>query len=134
LAFPEDLPLVKLEPSLIEQSLINFLENARDYAQGCGLEVRVALAGAAVDYRVMDRGPGVPENEKESIFAKFARGDTARTAGARGSGLGLAIVREVASVHGGRAGVEDRPGGGAEFFLQIPLSSDPPPAPAEELP
>jgi two-component system sensor histidine kinase KdpD len=126
----ESLPLVRMEPGLMEQALTNLLENARDYA-GTGLEVHVT-AGATVDYRVLDRGPGVADAEKEAIFDKFARGGQAQHSGARGSGLGLAIVREVAQVHGGSTGVADRPGGGAEFFLRIPLPGDPPPAPWEE--
>ena len=44
----------------------------------------------------------------------------------RGTGLGLSIVREVARIHGGAAGVEDRPGGGAAFFLRIPLTEEQP--------
>jgi two-component system sensor histidine kinase KdpD len=123
---PDQLPLLRLEPGLIEQALFNFLENARDYAHGNGVELEVILLGKEIEYRVLDRGPGVSDQEKASIFEKFARGEVGRTSVSRGTGLGLSIVREVARIHGGMAGVEDRPGGGASFFLRIPLSEEQP--------
>ena len=122
---PESLPLLKLEPGLVEQALVNYLENARDYANGQGVVAEVSQGNGEVEYRILDRGPGVSDQEKTEIFAKFARGEAARTAVNRGTGLGLAIVREVARVHGGSAGVEDRPGGGAAFFLRIPIKEQP---------
>ena len=134
LQVPEKLPLVKIEPQLVEQALVNFLENGRNYAGGLGLGAEIVLRDGQVEYQINDRGPGVPETEREGIFAKFARGAAAQKAGTRGSGLGLAIVREVASVHGGTAGVDSRPGGGAQFFLRIPLSAEPPPEGGERIP
>ncbi len=68
---------------------------------------------------VADRGPGVPDNMKELVFERFV---TSRDAERRpsASGLGLTIVRSLARQHDGRAGVEDRPGGGATFFVELP--------------
>ncbi|HTH14990.1 MAG TPA: DUF4118 domain-containing protein, partial [Spirochaetia bacterium] len=122
----EGLPLVRMEPTLVEQALVNYLENARDYAQGRGIEVEVNLREGGVEYLVLDRGPGVPDREKEGVFVKFSRGEASRTSVNRGTGLGLAIVREVARIHGGVAGVGDRPGGGACFFLRFPVGGSPP--------
>jgi two-component system sensor histidine kinase KdpD len=124
LRVPEALPLLKIEPGLIEQALVNYLENAKDYAGGRDLAVEVNHLGDEVEYRVLDRGPGVSDPEKGVIFAKFTRGEAAKAATNRGTGLGLAIVREVARVHGGSAGVQDRVGGGAAFFLRIPAGSE----------
>jgi len=126
LTIPEALPLLKIEPRLVEQALVNYLENARDYAAGAGVEVEVASKDTLVEYRVLDRGPGVAEGERGTIFGKFTRGEAAKTSTNRGTGLGLAIVREVARVNGGTAGVESRPGGGAVFFLRIPVPEDQP--------
>jgi signal transduction histidine kinase len=67
----------------------------------------------------------VADREKEAIFGKFTRGEVARTMVNRGTGLGLAIVREVVRVHGGRAGVEDRPGGGSSFYVRVPAGEQP---------
>jgi signal transduction histidine kinase len=66
---------------------------------------------------VLDRGPGVPEAERARVFEPFWRGGDPRGAG---SGLGLAIVAEIAAAHGGRALALDRPGGGAEFRIELP--------------
>jgi two-component system sensor histidine kinase MprB len=71
---------------------------------------------------VVDHGAGVPAADRDRIFDRFRRGDTAR--GWHGSGLGLAIVRQVATVHGGSVTVEDTPGGGATFALRLPLTAD----------
>ena len=126
LKVPPSLPLLKIEPSLVEQALVNYLENANDYAGGAGVLVEVLLQDRQVEYRVLDRGPGVAEGERAAIFGKFTRGEAAKTSPNRGTGLGLAIVREVARVNGGQAGVESRPGGGSVFFLKIPVPDDQP--------
>ena len=64
-------------------------------------------------------GPGVPEKDRQRIFRRFARGEECRT-GKEHFGLGLSIARQIAALHGGRLWVEDAPGGGAVFFLQLP--------------
>lgn len=72
--------------------------------------------------RIVDHGPGVPVGDRDRIFDRFRRGDTAR--GRHGSGLGLAIVRQAATVHRGDVVVEETPGGGATFVLRLPLAAD----------
>ena len=64
-------------------------------------------------------GPGVPEKDRQRIFRRFARGEECRT-GKEHFGLGLSIARQIALLHGGKLWVEDAPGGGAVFFLQLP--------------
>jgi len=113
-----DVPLVLAEPSLIETALINYLENAVEHGEGRGIAVNVSMSGGTLTYAVTDRGPGVPDAEKRSIFSPFTRGRN--SSGARHVGLGLAIVQAVADVHGGSCAVSDAPGGGAEFTLRIP--------------
>ena len=71
--------------------------------------------------RVDDRGPGVPDAEKEAIFEAFARGSEV---GATGVGVGLALVAQFTALHGGRAWVEDNPGGGASFRVLLPGASE----------
>ena len=75
--------------------------------------------GAGVIFSVRDHGPGVPEKDRQRIFRRFARGEECRT-GKEHFGLGLSIARQIAALHGGRLWVEDAPGGGAVFFLQLP--------------
>lgn len=104
----------------LQQVVTNLLENAERYAGGADrivVEPDVGVVRIAVD----DRGPGVPDAEKEEIFGRFARGHVADEPDApRGTGLGLALVAEHAELHQGRAWVEDRPGGGARFIVELP--------------
>jgi signal transduction histidine kinase len=104
----------------------NLIENALSYApRGSRVEVETA---APACLRVLDRGPGVAEADREAIFARFRRGAAPsagdwgagdRGAGAKGAGLGLAIVAEIAASHGGTARADARPGGGAAFSLEL---------------
>jgi signal transduction histidine kinase len=69
--------------------------------------------------KVADNGPGVPETDREHVFEPFYRGDGAEAHG--GSGLGLAIVKGFVEGNGGRVWVEETPGGGATFVLELQL-------------
>jgi signal transduction histidine kinase len=77
--------------------------------------------GATVRFVVEDAGPGIAPEERERIFERFSRGTTGRRRGlGDGTGLGLAIVQQHVQQHGGRVWVEDRPGGGARFIVELP--------------
>jgi signal transduction histidine kinase len=69
---------------------------------------------------VSDTGPGVPPADRERIWRPFERGAAARAHAVGGSGIGLTIVRQIAEEHGGRAWVEQAPGGGARFVVDLP--------------
>jgi len=98
----------------LEQALRNLVENAIKYsARGSTITIEVSKTPSI---RVIDRGRGVPFEEREMIFERFHRAD--RRSG--GSGLGLSIVRRVAEAHGGKISVEDAPGGGSVFVLRFP--------------
>ena len=98
----------------LEQALRNLVENAIKYsARGSTITIEVSQTPSI---RVIDRGRGVPFEEREMIFERFHRAD--RRSG--GSGLGLSIVRRVAEAHGGKVSVEDAPGGGSVFVLSFP--------------
>ncbi|MBO0609932.1 sensor histidine kinase [Myceligenerans salitolerans] len=87
---------------------------------GIGTEVVDGPAGPYARLWVRDTGPGVPPEEADRIFDRFARGST--TGGIPGSGLGLAIVRAIAQGHGGDVAVEPSPGGGARFVVTWPAT------------
>lgn len=107
----------------LQQVVSNLLDNAELYAGGV-VAVAVAAADEVVRFAVEDAGPGVPEDEREAIFERFARGSLSEAAEApRGTGLGLALVREHVRLHGGRVWVEDRPGGGSRFVVEMPRST-----------
>jgi two-component system OmpR family sensor kinase len=105
--------------SALRMAITNLLDNALRYTPAGG-RVSVRLVEEAAGYRlaVSDTGPGLPADERERVFDRFYRG---RDSAAPGSGLGLAIVREVARLHGGRAWIEDNPGGhGLTVLLWLP--------------
>ena len=105
---------VKGNSAMLFQAVRNLTENAvRFTPEGTTVEVRVETQGII---RVVDEGPGVPEDEREVIFQRFWRRDRARAGGA---GLGLAIVARVAEAHLGSITVSRREGGGAIFSLDL---------------
>jgi len=111
-------------PKLLRRMLRNLLENARRYGGTEGVAVQLlphtlADGREAVNLRVLDRGPGVPPELRERIFEPFYRlpGASEREGGV---GLGLALVRSIVQRHGGTVHCEDRPGGGAQFVVNLP--------------
>lgn len=123
---PDGAQPVTTDRDALEQVVINLLDNACKYA-GAGGEVTVALTGLSnlaghcgVQLRVLDRGPGVPTAHRERIFDKFHRVDDTLTAEKSGAGLGLSIARQLARGLGGELRYAPRPGGGAEFILELP--------------
>lgn len=106
----------------IRQVVLNFLDNAVRYGPvGQTVHVRAErTAGGAVRIVVDDQGRGVPPAERRAVFEPFRRGEGRVGSAVAGSGIGLAVVNEIAAAHGGRAWVEDAPGGGARFAFEIP--------------
>jgi PAS domain S-box-containing protein len=104
----------------VERIVDNLLANAfRHTPAGAEVRVRVARSDGGAMISVDDRGPGVGAHEREAIFEIFQRG-SAGVASGRGTGVGLALVAQFAALHGGRAWVEDNPGGGASFRVFLP--------------
>jgi signal transduction histidine kinase len=107
----------------IERVFGNLIENADRYAGGVTAVV-VETSGYFVRVFVDDSGPGIPPEDRDRVFERFARGPG--TAGSRGAGvgtgLGLALVQEHVRLHGGRVWVTDAPTGGARFVVELPIS------------
>ncbi len=120
---PEDLPLLFVDPVLLEQALLNLVENATKYTPPASeIEIRASRDDGELVVEIADRGPGLPPGDEEHVFERFRRG---AHPGVAGSGLGLPIARAIARVHGGRLGARRRPGGGAVFQLRLPLEPAP---------
>ncbi|MEV7992235.1 sensor histidine kinase KdpD [Streptomyces sp. NPDC086077] len=118
LDIPETLPMVHVDKGLLERAVANLVENAVKYSPP---DTHVLVSASAindrVEVRVMDRGPGVPDEAKERIFEPFQRyGDAPRGAGV---GLGLAVARGFAEAMGGTLDAEDTPGGGLTMVLSL---------------
>jgi signal transduction histidine kinase len=119
--FEADLPRVTADPHRLSQVFTNLLVNARqaiDAAeQGGEITVRTRRRERAAEIHVADDGPGIPPASRTKVFDWFY---TTKPPG-EGTGLGLAVSREILLAHGGNLRVEDTPGGGATFVLELPL-------------
>jgi signal transduction histidine kinase len=108
---------------LLRRMVRNLLDNARRHAGDAAPELRVARSAkdrARLDVR--DHGPGIPQGERERIFAPFYRLPGSAESG-RGSGLGLALVRQIARSHGGDVECRDAEGGGSLFSVTLPVAT-----------
>jgi two-component system sensor histidine kinase KdpD len=123
---PEGLPSVRVDFRQIVRAVSTMVDNALSYAPGDDpVVVGARVLGNDLLVWVEDRGPGVPDDEKQRVFEKFYRG-AASAAAPSGTGLGLTIAREIARAHGGRAWVEDAQPSGARFVISLPLQGDRP--------
>ncbi|MFN8110109.1 MAG: ATP-binding protein [Thermoleophilia bacterium] len=111
----DDLPVVRLDESLMRQVLVNLVHNAVLHTTG-PVEVAGAVDDSWITVAVTDHGPGIPAHLREAAFEPHNRLDTT----APGSGLGLAICRGYITAHGGRIAITDTPGGGATVTAGIP--------------
>jgi heavy metal sensor kinase len=115
----DDLDLVA-DPMRLEQALGNMIDNAMRHGDGA-VELEAVRRDDRVELHVRDVGPGFPPSFLDGAFDRFSRADVARGRG--GAGLGLAIVRAIADAHGGRAHAANRPGGGADVWLDLPAQA-----------
>ncbi|MCZ9635177.1 sensor histidine kinase [Rhodococcus sp. BH5] len=107
------------DESLLARAVRNLADNAARHAAGT-VTLRVVAFGLLVRVAVEDDGDGVPAQERDRVFERFARLDEGRAREEGGSGLGLAIVREIARSHGGSVTVGEGAAGGALFVLALP--------------
>lgn len=105
-------------PKALRRALMNLIENALKY--GNRADVRVDADADHIFVEVADRGPGIPETERENVFKPFYRLETSRNRATGGSGLGLSIVRTVVVSHGGSLELTDRDGGGLAVHVKLP--------------
>jgi len=115
---PETLPRVKADPALLERAIANIIDNAVAHShEAAAVWVEAGEVAGRVDLRVVDRGSGIPESEKEKVFLPFQRlGDTNNTTGV---GLGLAVAKGFVEAMGGELNLEDTPGGGVTMVISL---------------
>ncbi len=98
----------------------NLLDNAARYAETI-VAVTTRRDGDTVTVTVEDDGPGIPDDQRELVFERFARIDDSRTRATGGTGLGLAISRAITEAHGGRIDIDRSPLGGARLRATFPV-------------
>ena len=105
-------------------AILNLVENAVKYSPpdtNVTVAATFAAEGAAID--ISDEGPGIPEDDLPRIFEKYYRGKM--VSNQQGNGLGLAVVRTIIEAHGGKVSVRNRPRGGAQFTINLPMTPPP---------
>jgi signal transduction histidine kinase len=100
----------------------NLTANARDHSDN--VQTTVATAGRFAELDVDDDGPGIPAQDRDRVFERWTRLDTARDRSSGGYGLGLAIARDIAVAHGGRMAISDSPLGGTRVQVLLPLADE----------
>ncbi|MEO3856652.1 HAMP domain-containing sensor histidine kinase [Acrocarpospora sp. B8E8] len=112
-------------PSQLSRMLTNLLDNAQRHARHV-VDIEVHRDSDSALVTVCDDGPGIAEADRERIFERFTRLDTARSRGHGGTGLGLAIVSDVVHAHAGTILVGESVHGGSRFDVRFPLLTDAP--------
>lgn len=103
----------------LQQAMIQLSQNAAEHTtHGAEIGLGSAIGDGRARFWVRDTGPGIPLEQQDRIFERFARSGSRRTEGA---GLGLAIVRVIAEAHGGLARIESEVGSGATFTIEVPV-------------
>jgi len=116
-----NLPEVLADPNRIHQALSNLLSNAVKFSpEGSEVVVGARRKNDHIEFRVTDRGIGVPRGEQAELFTRFHRAANAHGPDTPGAGLGLYITKGIIEAHGGKMGVESELGRGSAFWFVLP--------------
>ena len=133
LDIPDSLPEVLADPGLLERVIANLVQNALRYAPPeHPVRISASALGSRVELRIIDRGPGIPQADREAVFAPFQRRHDHPTSDGPGVGLGLAIARGLLDAMGGELTVEDTPGGGLTMLAALSAAPGEPAVPPVE--
>ena len=117
--------VVRADRDRLAQAVATMVDNGIRFAPAGGrVEIRGGATGPmAARIEVIDDGPGVPAADIERVFDRLYQADVSRDRASGTTGLGLAIARAIAEAHRGRVGVENRAGGGATFWIEVPRAA-----------
>jgi two-component system sensor histidine kinase KdpD len=120
---PDSLPTVLADAALLERAVANLVSNAVAWSPpGSAVKVQAGQIGGSIDLRIVDRGPGIPQDDRERIFLPFQRlGDRSNDAGV---GLGLAIAKGFIEAMGARLSLDDTPGGGLTMTIRLQVADE----------
>ena len=119
---PARLPSLQADGARLTQALVNLLYNASKYSPiGRPIDLAISQRDGHVRLAVADRGMGISPEDRVNVFRRFMRLDAQAGEEQSGTGLGLYVVKRIAEAHGGAVGVDNRPGGGAVFWIDLPL-------------
>jgi len=122
---PENLPRVHTDAALLERAVANVVDNAIAWSPAdAPVRVEAAAIAGCVELRVIDRGPGIPVEQRENVFRPFQRLGDQHTGS--GMGLGLAVARGFVDALGGELTVDDTPGGGTTMLFRFPCADGSP--------
>jgi two-component system osmolarity sensor histidine kinase EnvZ len=105
----------------LHRVLCNLIENAVRYSEPAAVDLELAHRAKTIDIRILDRGPGVPEDQREQVFRPFYRLERSRNHRTGGSGLGLAIAQQLAVANGWQVVLHPREGGGTCAVVSLPV-------------
>jgi two-component system sensor histidine kinase KdpD len=120
---PEDLILVPMDGTLVEQALVNIIDNAiRHTPDGTHIRVKAEMieGGTEVEFSIEDDGPGITASLLPALFSAYGTASVERTRGKGGAGLGLGICKAIVEAHGGNIQAENRSGGGTRISFTLP--------------
>ena len=122
LSIDPEAPLVRADGAQLERAMVNLIENAARHSGGHPISVRGRQVGNKLVVRVVDRGPGIPDQDLERVFEAFQR-SPADGDGHHGAGLGLAIARGFVEANDGHIFAESLPGQGTAFVIELPVEA-----------
>ncbi|WP_297834766.1 ATP-binding protein [uncultured Roseibium sp.] len=117
----EERIVLPCRPVALKRALRNLIENGIRY--GDGVSVHAARSAGEAIIRITDKGPGIPEEKLKDVFEPFVRLEESRSEETGGIGLGLAITRSIIHAHGGRIELKNRPEGGLQADVRLPLGA-----------